>query len=186
MAQAPASTAERTRTEFNRERVTKNSLLRLLKEKPEPRAAARRGLHFHFAVMKLDDPEHHRQTNPATLFFRREIQVEDPTQVFRRYAHARVFNRYFDAPPPPVAPLRSAATPTGPEATRQVREIIDGTQKMLDGVSSLGTDDRKANFQSAKALLAQAEEALKKDELTLARSFADRANNIAKLLLTGR
>ena len=90
------------------------------------------------------------------------------------------------APPPPVAPLRSATTPTGPEAARQVREIIDGTQKMLDGVSSLGTDDRKANFQSAKALLVQAEEALKKDELTLARSFADRANNIAKLLLTGR
>ena len=64
--------------------------------------------------------------------------------------------------------------------------LIDGTQKMLDGVSSLGTDDRKANFQSARALLSQAEEALKKDELTLARSFADRANNIAKLLLTGR
>ncbi len=79
------------------------------------------------------------------------------------------------APPPPVAPLRSATTPTGPEAARQVREIIDGTQKMLDGVSSLGTDDRKANFQSAKALLVQAEEALKKEELTLARSFADRA-----------
>ena len=85
-----------------------------------------------------------------------------------------------------MAPLRSATTPTGPEAARQVREIIDGTQKMLDGVSSLGTDDRKANFQSAKALLVQAEEALKKDEVTLARSFADRANNIAKLLLTGR
>ena len=47
------------------------------------------------------------------------------------------------------------------------------------------SDDRKANFTSAKAFMQQAEEALKKEELTQARSFAERAQNIAKLLLSG-
>ena len=66
--------------------------------------------------------------------------------------------------PPPVAPLRSAATPSGPEATRQIREILDSTQKLLDKVdqASLASDDRKANFEQAKAFLRQADEALEK------------------------
>jgi hypothetical protein len=89
-------------------------------------------------------------------------------------------------PPPPVAPLRTSTTPTGPEATRQIREILDNTQRMLDKVDSLSSDDRKANFTSAKALMQQAEEALKKEELTQARALAERALNIAKLLQSGR
>jgi type IV secretory pathway VirB10-like protein len=90
-------------------------------------------------------------------------------------------------PPPPVAPLRTATTPTGPEATRQIRDILENTQKMLDKVDTTNlSDDRKANLTSARALMQQAEEALKKEELTQARSFADRALNIAKVLLSGR
>jgi hypothetical protein len=90
--------------------------------------------------------------------------------------------------PPPVAPLRSAATPSGPEAARQIRDIVDTTQKMLDKVdqASLASDDRKANFEQAKAFLRQADEALKKEELTQARLFAERAQNIAKQLQSGR
>jgi hypothetical protein len=91
--------------------------------------------------------------------------------------------------PPPVAPLRSAATPSGPEATRQIREILETTQKMLDKVDPATlekSDDRKGNFEQAKAFLRQADEALKKEELTQARSFAERAQNIAKLLQSGR
>jgi outer membrane biosynthesis protein TonB len=91
--------------------------------------------------------------------------------------------------PPPVAPLRSAATPSGPDVPRQIREILETTQKMLDKVDP-GTleksDDRKGNFEQAKAFLRQADEALKKEDLTLARSFAERAQNIAKLLQSGR
>ena len=91
--------------------------------------------------------------------------------------------------PQPVAPLRTATAPTGQEAVRQIRDILDTTVKMLDKVEKSEpplSDDRKANLTSARAQVQQAEEALKKDELTQARSFAERAQNIAKLLASGR
>jgi type IV secretory pathway VirB10-like protein len=88
--------------------------------------------------------------------------------------------------PAPVAQLRTPATPTGAEAIRQIREILDSTQKMLDSVQPPLSDDRKANLTSARALMQQSEEALRKEELTQARSFAERALNIAKVLLSGR
>ena len=93
-------------------------------------------------------------------------------------------------PPQPVAPLRTATAPTGTEAVRQIRDILDTTVKMLDKVEKIVdpplSDDRKANLSQARALVQQGEEALKKEELTQARSFAERAQNIAKLLLSGR
>jgi phage shock protein A len=55
---------------------------------------------------------------------------------------------------------------------------------MLDKVESPLSDDRKANLTQARAFMQQAEEALKKEELTLARSLAERAQNIAKLLIS--
>jgi hypothetical protein len=88
--------------------------------------------------------------------------------------------------PPPVAQLRTPASPIGPEAVRQIREILDNTQKMLDSVQPPLSDDRKANLTSARALMQQSEEALRKEELAQARSFAERALNIAKVLLSGR
>ena len=88
--------------------------------------------------------------------------------------------------PPPVAPLRTPNTPTGPEAVRQIRDILDATQKLLVKVEQPLSDDRQANLTAAKAWIQQAEEALKKDELTQARSFAERAQNTAKLLVSGR
>jgi phage shock protein A len=91
--------------------------------------------------------------------------------------------------PPPVAPLRAATAPTGTEAIRQIKDILDTTLKMLDKVEKSETplsDDRKANLSQARALVNQTEEALKKEELTQARSFAERAQNIAKLLASGR
>ena len=91
--------------------------------------------------------------------------------------------------PPPVAPLRTATAPTGTEAIRQIKDILDATLKMLAQVEkseSPLSDDRKANLSQARALVQQTEEALKKEELTQARSFAERAQNIAKLLLSGR
>jgi hypothetical protein len=90
-------------------------------------------------------------------------------------------------PPPPVPQLRTPTTPSGPEATRQIRDIIDTTQKLLDKLDYPNlSDDRKANYMSARAFIQQSEEALRKDELTQARSFAERAQTIAKVLLTGR
>ncbi len=87
---------------------------------------------------------------------------------------------------PPVAPLRTPTTPTGPQAIRQIRDILDTTQKMLDKVEPPLSDDRQANLTSARALMQQAEDALKRDELTQARALAERAQNIAKLLQSGR
>jgi outer membrane biosynthesis protein TonB len=85
--------------------------------------------------------------------------------------------------PPPVAPLRTPTTPTGAEAVRQIKEILESTQKLLDKVDEPQLSaDRKANLTSARAFIQQADEALKKEELTLARSLAERAQNIAKLL----
>ena len=86
--------------------------------------------------------------------------------------------------PPPVAPLRTPSTPTGADAIRQIRDILDSTSKMLDKVESPLSDDRKANLTQARAFIQQAEEALRKEELTLARSLAERAQNIAKLLIS--
>ncbi len=91
--------------------------------------------------------------------------------------------------PQPVAPLRTATAPSGQEALRQIKEILETTLKMLDKVEKSETplsDDRKANLVQARALVQQTEEALKKEEVTQARSFAERAQQIAKLLASGR
>ena len=65
--------------------------------------------------------------------------------------------------PPPVAPLRSATTPSGPEATRQIREILDTTQKMLDKVDPAtlqrATIGRRTSTRR-RAFMRQADEAL--------------------------
>jgi hypothetical protein len=91
------------------------------------------------------------------------------------------------ANPPPVPPLRTATTPSGPEAQRQVRDILERAATILAKVDYQKlSDDRRANYNSAKNYMQQADEALKKDDVTLARSFADRAENIAKQLESGR
>jgi outer membrane biosynthesis protein TonB len=85
--------------------------------------------------------------------------------------------------PPPVAPLRTPTTPSGPEAARQVRESLARTDSILSRVDYQKlTGDRRANYDQAKSFMSQADEALKKEDVTLARSFADRAENIAKML----
>lgn len=89
--------------------------------------------------------------------------------------------------PPPVAPLRTAATPSGPEATRQIRDTLDRARGLLSRVDFQKlSDDRKANYKTAQNYIEQSLDALKKDDLTLARSFAERAENIARQLEPGR
>jgi hypothetical protein len=89
--------------------------------------------------------------------------------------------------PPPVPPLRTATTPSGPEAQKQVRDILERAATILAKVDYQKlSDDRRANYNSAKNYMQQADEALKKEDVTLARSFADRAENIAKQLESGR
>jgi len=92
------------------------------------------------------------------------------------------------APPPqPVPNLRTPTTPSGPEATRQIRDILQRADGLLNRVDYQKlSDDRKANYNTAKQWILQADEALKKEDLTLARSFAERAENVAKQLEAGR
>jgi len=44
------------------------------------------------------------------------------------------------------------------------------------------SDDRKANYRAAKSFIEQGREALKRDDLSVARSFAVRAEDIARQL----
>jgi len=89
--------------------------------------------------------------------------------------------------PAPVAPLRTAATPSGPEATRQIRDTLDRAKAVLNRVDFQKlSDDRKANYKAAQSYIEQGLEALKKDDLTLARSFAERADIIARQLEPSR
>jgi hypothetical protein len=86
-------------------------------------------------------------------------------------------------PPPPVAPLRTPTSPVGPEAARQIREILIRAQSILNNVDYQKlTADRRGAYDLAKSAITSAEEALKKDDLLLARSFAERADVIAKQL----
>jgi outer membrane biosynthesis protein TonB len=86
-------------------------------------------------------------------------------------------------PPPPVAPLRTPTTPVGPEAARQIREMLIRAQAILNNVDYQKLNpDRRGAYDLAKSAITSADEALKKDDLLLARSFAERAEVIAKQL----
>jgi hypothetical protein len=85
--------------------------------------------------------------------------------------------------PPPVAPLRTGTAANGPEAERQIREMLDRASRLLETVDLRGmSDDRRAAFDSAKDSITRAQEALKASNVVLARSLAERAENFAKLL----
>jgi hypothetical protein len=87
------------------------------------------------------------------------------------------------ANPPPVAPLRTPNTPSGPEAARQIKDMLDRAAGVLKRVDYQRlSDDRKANYRAAQSFVDQGLEALKRDDLSLARSFAVRAEDIARQL----
>jgi hypothetical protein len=83
----------------------------------------------------------------------------------------------------PVPALRTPGTPDGPEMARQVRDTLDRAGKLLNNVDyQLLNDDRRANYDNAKSFIKQAEAELKLNNLISAKSLADRADTIAKLL----
>lgn len=88
------------------------------------------------------------------------------------------------APPTPVAPLRTATTPSGPEAVRLIRETMMRAEAILRRVDYQKlSDDRRASYNAAKNFVSQAEEKLKQEDLRLAMDFATRAEIAAKTLL---
>jgi len=88
------------------------------------------------------------------------------------------------AAPAPVPPLRTGGqSASTDEAKRQIMEIVQRARGMLEGIDTRGmSDDRLANYESAKDSIIRAEAALKASNLVLARQIADRAENIAKQL----
>ena len=88
-------------------------------------------------------------------------------------------------PPAPAPQLRTPGTPDSGEAARQVREILDRANKALSSIDTKrfskarGT---KEQYDNAKRLVTQAEDALKAGNFDSARKLADKANDIAKEL----
>jgi hypothetical protein len=86
----------------------------------------------------------------------------------------------------PVPPLRAPGDPDGPEMTRQIAAAIERAKKMLGSLNTQTLNgDRRANYDNAMSFIKQAEEALKGNNLTNAKSLADRAETIARALTGG-
>jgi hypothetical protein len=84
-------------------------------------------------------------------------------------------------PPVPTAPqLRPPGAGSGPEAAKQVRDLIDRAKKGLDSVDyrHLNTA-QQGQYNTAKLMLTNAEEHLKGSNFDIARELADKANRIA-------
>jgi len=94
-----------------------------------------------------------------------------------------------ESAPPPVAPvtpppqLRAAGTPDASEAAKQVQVIIDRAGKAIKSVNHQNfPKERRAVYENALSLLAQAEEALKKSDFENAKKLAEKVEATAKEL----
>jgi hypothetical protein len=89
------------------------------------------------------------------------------------------------AQPPPAQPIPPLRTPTGADAEtmRQIRETLQRARLTLESIDyrPLG-NERRANYDAAKGWIKQAEDALAKEDLVLAKNLADRADTITKQL----
>jgi len=82
--------------------------------------------------------------------------------------------------PPPLPPLR---TPSSPDAALQVRQIIDRANATLNSIDyRVLSQERRAQYDNAKLLIKQAEDAVKASNFDFARNLADKAERIAKEL----
>jgi outer membrane biosynthesis protein TonB len=87
-------------------------------------------------------------------------------------------------PPAPALPqLRTPGTPEGPEASRQVGDVIERARKTLSSIDyrNLSTA-RKAEYDSAQLTIKQSENALKSGKFDIALNLAEKAEGIAKEL----
>ncbi|MEN3339910.1 MAG: hypothetical protein V7647_3586 [Acidobacteriota bacterium] len=84
---------------------------------------------------------------------------------------------------PPVPQLRTPDTVDGPEATRQVRDVIDRARRGLESIDyrRLSTE-RRQQYDSAKLMVTKSEDALKQSDFGLARQLAEKADRLAKEL----
>ena len=92
--------------------------------------------------------------------------------------------------PPPVAPapqLRQPGAADPSEAAKQVQGLIEHASKSLDSVNTKGFNKaRRAVYENAKGMLAQAQEALKKSDFDNAKKLAGKVEDTARELGGGR
>jgi type IV secretory pathway VirB10-like protein len=92
--------------------------------------------------------------------------------------------------PPPVAPapqLRQPGAADPSEAAKQVQGLIEHASKSLESVNTKGFNKaRRAVYENAKGMLAQAQEALKKSDFDNAKKLAGKVEDTARELGGGR
>jgi hypothetical protein len=87
------------------------------------------------------------------------------------------------APAPVPPPLPQLRTPSSPDAARQVQEIIDRANGALKSIDYQAlSNDQKAQYDNAKLLIKQAEDAVKAANFDFAKNVAEKAERIAKEL----
>jgi hypothetical protein len=87
--------------------------------------------------------------------------------------------------PPAVPQLRTPGSADGAEASRQVRDVIDRAKRTLGLIDYARLNkERRTQYDTAKLLMTQSEEALKSANFDIARNLADKADRIAKELQT--
>jgi len=88
-----------------------------------------------------------------------------------------------ETPPAAAPPLPQLRTPNAPDAARQVKEIADRAMAMLNSIDWQAlSKERQAQYNSAKTLIKQAEDAVTAGNVDFAKNLAEKAEKIAKEL----
>ncbi|HMF60398.1 MAG TPA: hypothetical protein VK595_08500 [Vicinamibacterales bacterium] len=84
---------------------------------------------------------------------------------------------------PPVPQLRTPSTVDGAETTRQIHDVIERAKKGLGSIdyTRLSTE-RRNQYEQAKLMVTQSEDALKGSNFEFARNLAEKADRLAKEL----
>jgi hypothetical protein len=86
-------------------------------------------------------------------------------------------------PAQPIAPLRTAGSPDAAQATRQIREIKDRAQKMLDTTDYRALNaEQRAQYDTAKRFISDVEDGIKASNFEFARGVAEKAERLAREL----
>lgn len=84
------------------------------------------------------------------------------------------------APVPPAPQLRTPATADGAEAARQVHDVIERAKRMLGSIDYRRlTSERRSQYDSARLMVTQAEDAVKASNFEFARNLAEKAERLA-------
>ena len=85
--------------------------------------------------------------------------------------------------PAPAPQLRTPNTPDAAQAERQVRDAINRATGLLNTIDyRVLTNERRAQYDNAKLMLKQAEDAVKTANFDFAKNLAEKAERIAKEL----